>query len=384
MSAGVIIATLMREHGETGVQTHFNAFREYLASAGVPVELVTPFAASRALVYPLFGVRRILDCVHKTASVWWYRYWHYLVLREVLRKRLRQGAGTVYAQCPLSARAALEARASPAQRVALVTHFNVSQAHEFALKGQIREGGRYYQSIRRMERRVLLQVDRLVYVSEFMGSVLEKEIPGIGAVASAVIPNFLARPPAAERLPGEQRDLISIGTLEPRKNQQFLLRVLAEAARRGHRYTLTLVGDGPDRTALERQAAESGMATQVIFAGFRPDATSLLAGHRAYVHSAVMENLPLTLIEAMARSLPLLAAPVGGIPEVFEDGAEGFYWPLNDVGAAATQMIRLLDNGAMYSVMAAAAQRRFSEHFEAKAVGRRLLEFILESERASP
>lgn len=376
MPAKVIVATLLRETGETGVQTHFNAFRDYL-QADVPVEVVTPFAAPSWAVYPVFGLRRLVDRIDSTASVWWYRYWHYLFLRLALRERLRDGHGVIYAQCPLSARAALEARVSPSQRVVLVTHFNISQAHEFAMKGQIHEGGRYYRAIRAMEARILPQVDGVVYVSEFMRQTLEKEMPPIAKVPAAVIPNFVARPPNGE--PNDNRplrDLISIGTLEPRKNQQYLLRVLAAAAKHGRRYTLTLVGDGPDRSMLENLADELGVAELVDFAGFRPDAASLLAGHRAYVHGALIENLPLTLVEALARGLPVFAAAVGGIPEVFTEGVEGSFWPLDDADAGAQRLMEILDDPARYACCVKAAQARFEERFEAGAVGERLLRFV--------
>lgn len=377
MPARVTIATIMREHGETGVQTHFNAVRAWLMTQGVPVQVLTPFSAPRSVVYPVFGLRRLVDRVHSGASVWWYRHWHYLFLREVLRRRLRDGTGTVYAQCPLSAKAALEARASPAQRVVLVVHFNLSQAHEFAAKGEIRAGGAYYRRIRRLEAEVLPRVDGIVYVSRFMRDTLEGQIPDVSRVPSAVIPNFVSAPLEAEAPAPPRRDLISIGTLEPRKNQGYLLHVLAAAKRSGGRYTLTLVGDGPDRRRLERLAAELGVAEQVAFAGFRAGAAGLLREHRAYCHSALMENLPLTLVEALAHGLPILASPVGGIPEIFSDGVEGRYWPLENPQAGAEALAALLDDAGAYDAAARAARARFDAGFEASRLAARLAAFLM-------
>lgn len=73
----IIFATLLREEGETGVQSHIGVFREYLTTRGKEVRVLTPFANPRPLVYPVFAVRRAIDPLCGPLSVWWYRYWHY-------------------------------------------------------------------------------------------------------------------------------------------------------------------------------------------------------------------------------------------------------------------------------------------------------------------
>ena len=74
MSAKILIATIMPEQGETGVQTHFNTFRAFLQRVSREAPLITPFRVSPLLVYPVFGVRKLLDPLSGVASVWWYRY----------------------------------------------------------------------------------------------------------------------------------------------------------------------------------------------------------------------------------------------------------------------------------------------------------------------
>ena len=73
----LVIATIMRADGETGVQSHFNAFRRYLSNARIRHVLITPYAAPKVLVYPTFAVRRVLEPVSRPVSVGWYRicYW---------------------------------------------------------------------------------------------------------------------------------------------------------------------------------------------------------------------------------------------------------------------------------------------------------------------
>lgn len=376
-AAPVIVATLLRETGSTGVQTHFNAFRAVLRAANVPERIVTPFYQPAALVVPFLAARRVLERVSPPAAVWWYRHWHFRLLRAGLREVLRQHPGAVvYAQCPLAARAALEARASPRQQVALVVHFNESQADEWADKGRIARDGRLFRRIRALEATVLPAVDRLVFVSAYMRDALLARIPAARGVPAMVIPNFVTDDAAADRHPETAADLVAIGTLEPRKNQAYLLHVLAAAEAFGRRYTLTLVGDGPDRAALEALASRLGVADRVRFAGYEAAAARRIAGHALLVHASRMESFGIVLVEAFARGVPVIAAPVGGIPEVFTDRVEGRHWPLDDAGAAAEVLIEAMDDHAWRSTAGAHARERFLTRFEAGAVGARLLDFL--------
>src|SRR3569832_496493 len=185
----IVIATLLHEQGTTGVHSHFNAYREYLQARGQPIFVVTPYHTKRALAYPIYGVRYTFDRLHGEASVWWYNYWHYVFLKQALRQKLRDGkSALVYAQCPISAKAALEVRNPATQCVVLVTHFNVSQAIEWADRGKIKHGGHVFQGIQQLEQSVLPRVDGIVYVSQFMKRQLEERITGLERVKSAVGP----------------------------------------------------------------------------------------------------------------------------------------------------------------------------------------------------
>ncbi|WP_434130533.1 glycosyltransferase family 4 protein [Methylocaldum sp. GT1BB] len=372
----IVIATLLHPVGETGVQTHFNNFRSYLNQQGVLVNTITPFSYAKTFVYPVFSIRRFIDPFYGPLSVWWYRYWHYFFLRLALRSFLASRKDTViYAQCPLSAKAALEARLDSSQKVVMIVHFNVSQAEEWRSKGKIKAGDWIYKDIYNIERQILPKVDGLVYISQWMKSVLERDIPDLQKVASLLSPNFCER-----RMSSSAQlaiyDLINIGTLEPRKNQAFLLEVLAEAKRLGREFSLTLIGDGPDRGKLQQLAVTLDIVPQVRFLGYRKDAADLLPQHRCYVHSALVESFGIVLIEAMACGLPVVAGAVGGIPELYTDGVEGFFWALDDSKAAAVRLIQLLDDRDRCADMGAAAIRRYLHSYTTEAVAAGLLNFL--------
>jgi glycosyltransferase involved in cell wall biosynthesis len=370
----------MRLEGTTGLQTHMREFEVFLKEHDLPYEVATPFHFSTApLLYIFVGLRRVLEVIWKPAAVWLYRWGHAFLLRMRLKRLMaRHPDCVVYAQCPLSAAVAMGCVRSPGQTVTMVVHFNLSQADEWIDKGAIAKNGPIAQGIRELERAVLPKLQGMVYVSRFMQGELMRKMDGLQHVRSAVIPNFVKALPSDKVMPASRgRDLVSIGTLEPRKNQQYLLHILARAKSLGHVLTLTLVGDGTDRADLEALARKLGIAEQVYFAGFSAGARAFIPGHKLYVHAARMENLPLVLLEALSAGVPIVAAGVGGIVEVFNEGVEGRFWPLDDVPAACDVLLDVLASDGRVAEMGRAASRRFESVFESKAVGQRLYDFLL-------
>lgn len=376
MSQPILIATLMRPEGDTGVQTHFRTFMAYLHETGRQGDLVTPYNAPLWQVYPVFGLRKLVNLFSRELGVWWYRYWHAYFLQQALKHRLQTGAAcVVYAQCPLSAQAALRARVSTSQRVVMVAHFNISQADEWAGKGLIPNGGRLYRAIQAFEAEVLPRLDGLVFVSDFMRRELVGRIPAITQVAAEVVPNFLPDPglPVAQTVAA---DLINIGTLEARKNQHYLLEIVAALHELGRPLTLTLVGDGPDRKVLEDKARALKIDELVRFAGYVSDAAEQIGQHRAYIHVATLESFGITLIEAMARGRPVFAAPVGGVPEVLGNGTAGLALPLNDAKAAARIVADAMSNADWMAAAGFAARKRFLKEYASGVVASRLVLFL--------
>jgi glycosyltransferase involved in cell wall biosynthesis len=378
-SLALIIATMLREEGRTGVHTHVSQLRRYLEEGGTKTTIVTPFSWGRALTAPVFGVRLPLERCSGAASVVWYRHWHEVFLRQALRRSLAEaGNCVVYAQGPLAARAALRARRGPHQRVVMAVHFRISQADEWADKKLIRRDGAVFRAIRQLEREVIPQVDGLMYVSEWARNALLGWLPEAGAVPSTVIDNFVA-PIHPE--PGQEPlgDLVTIGHLEPVKNHRYLLEILAEAKRAGRSFTLDVYGEGPLHKDLLRQASSLGLDAQVRFRGFQPDVRDFLPRYRAYAHVSYSESSSLAIIEAMAAGLPIVAGNIGPISELCDDGVEARFWPLDDAAEAAATLIGLLDCESARAKAASAASERFRRDFDAELIAPRLRSFLLGS-----
>jgi glycosyltransferase involved in cell wall biosynthesis len=376
----LVIATMLREEGTTGVHTHVRQLRRYLDQREISATLVTPFSWGGSLTVFVFGFRLIVERLSRPASVAWYRHWHEVFLRNALRRELAKiGDCVVYAQGPLAARAALRARRGTGQRVVLAVHFRISQADEWADKKQIKHGGLVFRAIRRVERDVVPRADGLVYVSRWARNALSTWLPEAGAVRSAVIGNFVA---PLDIGPGREPigDLVTIGHLEPVKNHRFMLRVLAEARKAGRAYTLDVFGEGPLRGELARLAASLGLEGQVRFRGFRRDMRTFLPGYRAYVHTSYSESSSLAIMEAMSAGLPVVAGNIGPIAELCDDGVEGRFWPLDDVEKAAVTLMELLDSEQARAKAASAASARFHRDFDAEVMAPRLLSFLLETQ----
>lgn len=374
----LVISSLLRPEGETGVHTHIRELRRFLDHQGVASTLVTPFSWQPALSAPVFAVRLALAHLSTSASVMWYRHFHEVFLRKALRRRLQRMSNTViYTQSPVEARAALLARRGPEQRVVMAVHFQTSQADEWARKKQITPDGRVYKSIRLLEREVIPRLDGIVYVSESAQRELLTWLPQAERVQSKVIPNFIGPPPEPSGgvLLG---DLVTVGGLEIAKNHRFLLEVLASANKAGRRLTLDIYGDGVCRKGLERLAGELGIVDQVRFRGFRRDIRELLRRYRIYVHASYAEASPFAIIEAMSVGLPIVAHSIGGIPELCNDGVEGRYWHIDNQDKAASVLIDLLDSDLSRATLGAAAAARFRRDFESNIVAPRLYSFLVD------
>ena len=384
----VIISTTFRETGTTGVHTHFQQVAQFLREHGTPVKIVTPFSWARPLTYPVFAPRLVLQRVHGTASVLWYRHWHEVFLRNALERELATaGDCVIYAQGPLDARAALAARTGPRQRVVMAVHFRTSQADEHAEPGrELKRDGRVFRAIRETEREVIQQLDGLVYVTKWARDALLTWLPEAVWVPSTVISNFVAPLPAAEAAEAAEAgqaseylaDLVTAGRLDDRKNHRFLLEALAAACKTGHRLTLDVYGDGPLKRDLEQRIAALGLETQVRLCGFRTDVRALLPRYRAYVHAAYAETSSLAIIEAMAAGLPIIAGGIGPIAELADDGVEARFWPLDNPEQAAVIAVELLGSEEARAKAGTAALERFRRDYSAAVLGPQIRSFLLD------
>lgn len=380
MKHHLVVISLLDGKGPTGVETHFNQLIGAARAAAIHCVLVSAYPSQRLwakLARLLIPAIRLASKEHaEIFSLWINSRIIFAKLTALLAHQ--SGPVTLYAQEPLSARVALKFNCVRRCRVVTVIHYNISQADELLTKGVVQVGSPLWRFMTAAEMTSLPHVDHIIFVSRFMQHEIARRLPATSAVSQSVIPNFAGRIAANDSVRPCCKDMIAIGTLEPRKNQAFLLHVLARAKSRGFFYTLTVVGNGPDHAMLVALTYQLGLQGQVTFAGFQKNAMHLIPQHRLLVHAALIENMPITLIEALAVGRPILAAAVGGIGEIFSDGVEGYYWPLDNVDAAATLLIKSLSDVDTYRHLAQAALARYEQAFHVDQLGVRWLATILD------
>lgn len=164
----------------------------------------------------------------------------------------------------------------------------------------------------------LRRADVVACISEHVRRVAASKAPW-AASRMRVVPNgvdialFAPAPPPA---PAPRTRFVMVGRLEPRKGVDVALEALAEVPGA----ELAIVGEGPSRAALERRAAELGVAARARFVGFAPDVRDAVAGADFALSSSRAEGLGVALLEAMAMERPVVALPTGGVPEVVAPG----------------------------------------------------------------
>jgi glycosyltransferase involved in cell wall biosynthesis len=158
----------------------------------------------------------------------------------------------------------------------------------------------------------------------------------------------------------------TVGNLFPVKGHTYLLQAMAGLAPRHPDLVLLLVGRPLLRQQLEAEARALGVAGRVRFLGFRDDVQALLDAMDVFVLPSLSEGLSLSLLEAMAAGLPVVATAVGGNPELVREGETGYLVPPRDPAALASAIGRLLVDRASAQAFGAAGRRRVLEEFSAE------------------
>jgi glycosyltransferase involved in cell wall biosynthesis len=168
--------------------------------------------------------------------------------------------------------------------------------------------------------------------------------------------------------------LAAIGRFEPIKGYALLLEACAGLGARGVDWRLELIGDGPLRGALERQARDLGIEPRVRFAGAvaPDDLPSLLERSHLLVVSSFMEGLPIVLMEAMASGLPVVSTRVAGVTELVEEGVTGFLAQPGSVEELQRALELAVSGRTRFGQMGRAARGRIERDFDIRRTAREM------------
>ncbi|QOL50956.1 TIGR03088 family PEP-CTERM/XrtA system glycosyltransferase [Massilia litorea] len=233
-----------------------------------------------------------------------------------------------------------------------------------------------------LRRALVPWIDRYVPVSHDLARWLQNVVK-IPAAKSQLIMNGVDTVRYAPNLPaatmpwtGADQPFVigTVGRLQDVKDQATLieafalLRAARPAAQEGKGLRLAIVGDGPLRARLEQKAQDAGVADLVWFAGARNDIPELMRSFDLFALSSIAEGTPVTLLEAMACGVPVVATAVGGIPEVVQDGVNGALVPASNAPALAEALGRYVDDRARVAGHGVAAREKIERHYSVAAM----------------
>ena len=133
---------------------------------------------------------------------------------------------------------------------------------------------------------------------------------------------------------------------------------------------LMLVGDGPERHIIERLIEELNLQNNVMLTGFTSDIPNLLRCSDVAVLCSETESAPLTLLESLSSGLPVVATRVGGIPEIIQDGINGFLVETKHPESIAEKLVLLNSDRKLRLRLGAAARRTIEKKYTAEKVVR--------------
>ena len=163
--------------------------------------------------------------------------------------------------------------------------------------------------------------------------------------------------------------IVHVGRFVELKNHALLLRAFAQLRSEQPLY-LWLVGDGELRGAMEQLARELGVAARVRFWGVRSDVADILNAADVFTLPSKYEGNPMSVMEAMAAGLPVVATAVGGIPELVTDGQSGLLMPPNNETQLVQALQTVIENPALRQQMAHEAATQARTRFDIRATVR--------------
>jgi glycosyltransferase involved in cell wall biosynthesis len=164
-------------------------------------------------------------------------------------------------------------------------------------------------------------------------------------------------------LPAASRIVAGVGRLNPQKNFALFLDIAAQLATRFPDLHFLLAGDGPEEQMLREKASALGIANRVTFSGYVADTRLVYLAADVLLMPSRYEGLPMTLLEAMAMGLPVVASKLDGIAEVIGDGSEGFLVPSDDAALFVERTAVLLADAELSSRISKNARAKIEASF---------------------
>ena len=227
-----------------------------------------------------------------------------------------------------------------------------------------------------MARRLVARADALVAVSQAVAAAARPRLDQ----PVRVIPNGVDLErfrPGAAKDEGDVR-FVFVGRLIANKGPDVALEAFRMVNGRSPNTRLLFVGDGPMLPMLQRSVHAHRLEKAVEFLGMRDDVAEVLRQADVFVRPSQIEGMPLTILEAMATGLPVVACDVGGVREVVAHGVTGLVVAPGSTALVADAMLELLMHPKKRQAMGAAAHERVQDAYSWESTTAANLEFFEE------
>lgn len=188
-----------------------------------------------------------------------------------------------------------------------------------------------------------------------------------------------AEPALRKGVPPTQRIVGIVGRLSPEKGIEGFLSAASKIKISHPQTTFVVIGEGPERDNLYATARKLGIQDTVRFTGKLDNMAEVYASLDVIVSSSVKEGLPLTILEALAARLPVVATSVGAVPTVILHNQTGLLAPPRDADALAREIIRFLDNPELARTLAMQGHKLVRQHFSAQSMAAEYLKFYTDA-----
>jgi glycosyltransferase involved in cell wall biosynthesis len=162
--------------------------------------------------------------------------------------------------------------------------------------------------------------------------------------------------------------VLGVGRLHSQKNFSLFIDVAAELARRRIRAEFRLAGTGPEEAALRAKVAALGIEDRVHFLGHVRDTAQLYASADVLLMTSRFEGTPLTILEAMAMRLPIVAPHLDGIGEILRTNEDALLIEPPECGRFADALVRLIDEPELGARLARSAEKIVQTRFSSEAM----------------
>ena len=233
-------------------------------------------------------------------------------------------------------------------------------------------------SFRFVERLLTRRASRVIAITHALARFTVERV-GLPAEKVGVIYYGLDEPPRAwgenppARVPDGARVLLAVCRLAEQKGVDVAVRALAAVRPEHPEAVLVVLGDGPERAALERLVAELDVAGAVFLPGRVGDVAEWLRRAELLVHPVRWEGFGLALLEAMLAERPVVASAVSSAPEIVADNETGLLVPPNHPTALANAIARLLGDRGLAERLGSAGLARARSEFSVERMARRTL-----------